>query len=97
MTLDAGTPYAGCEAADGKMTPEYEVSTSKLVTAADCPAGSTFIARTDAKAVPAAAAKTYALCGNKEAGMACIIKCLRPPLLLSQTHTPLPAHACMPL
>ena len=96
VTLDAGTPFAGCKAADGKVTPEYEISTSKLVAAADCPAGSTFVARTDPDAVPAAAAKTYALCGNKEAGMACIIKCLRP-LRLSQTRTPLPANACMPL
>ena len=74
VTLDAGTPYAGCKAADGTVTPEYDISTSKLVTAADCPAGSTFVARTDADAVPAAAAKTYTLCGNKDAGMACIVK-----------------------
>jgi len=74
VSLDAGTPYAGCKAADGTVTPEYEISTSKLVTAADCPAGSTFIARTDPEAVPAAAAKTYTLCGDKEAGPACIVK-----------------------
>ena len=75
VTLDAGTPYAGCKAADGKVTPEYDISTSKRVTAADCPAGSTFVARTEAEAVPAAAAKTYTLCGNKVGtGMACIVK-----------------------
>jgi hypothetical protein len=74
VSLDAGTPYAGCKAADGTVTPEYEISTSKLVTAADCPAGSTFVARTDVAAIPAANAKTYTLCGNKEAGMACVIK-----------------------
>jgi hypothetical protein len=74
VSLDAGTPYAGCKAADGTVTPEYEISTSKLVTDADCPAGSTFIARTDPEAVPAAAAKTYTLCGDKAAGPACIVK-----------------------
>ena len=74
VSLDAGTPYAGCKAADGTVTPEYEISTSKLVTAADCPAGSTFIARTDPEAVPAAAAQTSTTCGDKEKGPACIVK-----------------------
>ena len=76
VTLDAGTPYKGCKAADGTVTPEYSISTSdlRLFTASDCPSGSTFVEQTDADAVPAAAAKTYALCGNKAAGDACIIK-----------------------
>ena len=91
VTLDAGTKYAGCKR-DGKVTPEYEISTSKVISAADCPAGSTFVARTDVEAVPAAAAKTYTLCGNKEAGLACIIKCRRP-LRYSHTNTPLPVCA----
>ena len=76
VTLDAGTPYAGCKAADGAVTPEYEmdISTSKRITADDCPPGSTFVAQTDADAVPAAAAKTYVLCGDKTDGDACIVK-----------------------
>jgi len=77
VTLDAGTPYAGCkDDTTGTVKPEYEISTSKLVTAADCPAGSTFVARTDEEAVPAASAKTYTLCGNTLgfSGEACIVK-----------------------
>ena len=43
-TVDAGTPYAGCKDANGVVTPEYTISTSRLVEASDCPAGSTYIA-----------------------------------------------------
>ena len=35
VSLDAGTPYAGCKAADGTVTPEYEISTTKRITAGD--------------------------------------------------------------
>ena len=74
VSLDAGTPYAGCKAADGTVTPEYEISTTKRISSGDCPGGTTFVAQDDADAVPAAAAKTHVLCGDKSAGDACIVK-----------------------
>ena len=74
-TLDAGTPYAGCKDADGKITPEYEIDTTRLVVASDCPAGSTYIARTSAEAIPAQATGTGHTCGVGDgASYSCVVK-----------------------
>jgi hypothetical protein len=75
ITLDEGTPYSSCVSADGVATPEYEIDVTKLVTAEDCPSGSTFVPRTDANAVDASSINTGAQCGHgHEMVDACIIK-----------------------
>ena len=75
VTLDEGTSYAGCRDADGVLTPEHLISPSKVVTAEDCPIGSTFVPRSAADALPAADAATEAKCGTgHETVDACIIK-----------------------
>ena len=74
-TVDAGTPYAGCKDANGIITPEYEISTSRLVGASDCPAGSTYVARTSTEAVPAIAANTGHTCGfSTGTSSSCVVK-----------------------
>ena len=74
-TVDAGTPYAGCKDANGVVTPEYTISTSRLVEASDCPAGSTYIARTSAEAIPAQAAHTGHTCGfSTGTSSSCVVK-----------------------
>ena len=74
-TLDAGTPYAGCKDAAGKITPEYLIDTTKLVVASDCPAGSTYIARTSAEAIPAQATGTGHTCGVGDGvSYSCVVK-----------------------
>jgi len=68
--LDAGTPYSGC-LKDGILTPEYEVSAMKKVTADDCGINSTFVSG----GFPAEDAKTGAVCGAGSQGVdACVIK-----------------------
>ena len=74
-SLDRGSAYAGCLLADGSITPEYDISTTKVITAADCPAGSTFVPRTAANAVAATAAGTGASCAGYDAGhTSCLVK-----------------------
>ena len=74
-TLDAGTPYAGCKDAAGKITPEYLIDTTKLVVASDCPAGSTYVARTSAEAIPAQATGTGHTCGVGDGvSYSCVVK-----------------------
>ena len=74
VSLDSGTPYAGCkDDTTSVVTPAYEISMSKMVTAADCPAGSTFVATSSADAVWAASANTGVYCdGNTASG--CVMK-----------------------
>ena len=73
VTLDSGTPYAGCKDADGVVTPAYDVDATKMVTSADCPAGSTFVDTDSTDAVWAASANTGVHCvGNTDYN--CIIK-----------------------
>ena len=73
VTLDSGTPYAGCKDADGVVTPAYDVDATKMVTSADCPAGSTFVDTDSADAVWAASANTGVHCvGNTDDN--CIMK-----------------------
>jgi hypothetical protein len=73
VTLDSGTPYAGCKDADGVVTPAYDVDATKMVTSADCPAGSTFVDTDSSDAVWAASANTGVHCvGNTDDN--CIIK-----------------------
>jgi len=75
VTLDEGTPYAACRDANGVLTPEYEIIQSSVMTAADCPNGSTFISRSDEAAYGASAASTGAQCGAGHEGVdACIMK-----------------------
>jgi hypothetical protein len=76
VILDEGTPYAACRDVNGTLTPEYSISPSKVVTADDCPIGSTYIPRTDDdNAYPAAEATTGATCGAGHEGVdACVIK-----------------------
>jgi len=75
VTLDEGTPYAGCLDENGVLTPEYEVNPNSVVTAADCPSGSTFVSRSDANAYPASNATTDAQCGaGADIVDACVIK-----------------------
>jgi len=62
VTLDGGTPYAGCDFDDGYVLPEYKVNLSRVVTEDDC-IGSTFISRTEAAAIPASSANTGTYCG----------------------------------
>ena len=71
-SLDRGTPYAVCLTGSTKI-PEYEISMTKQVTAADCPAGSTFIPRTSNEALPARSAATGASCAGLEAD-SCVMK-----------------------
>ena len=74
-SLDRGSAYAGCLLADGSLTPEYDISTTKVITAVDCPAGSTFVPRTAANAVAATAAGTGAGCAGYNAGhKSCLVK-----------------------
>jgi len=73
-SLDAGTSYSGCKAGDGFITPEYQISQNKVVTADDCPAGSTFVPRNDADAFLASASNSKVTCGNVTMGHACVIK-----------------------
>ena len=69
VSLDAGTPYAGCkDDTTGVVTPAYEVSTTKMVTASDCPSGSTFVDTDSADAVWAASANTGVHCARNSAG-----------------------------
>jgi len=73
VTLDSGTPYAGCKDANGVVTPAYAVDAAKMVTSADCPAGSTFVDTDSTDAVWAASANTGVHCvGNTDDN--CIIK-----------------------
>jgi hypothetical protein len=73
VTLDSGTPYAGCKDADGVVTPAYDVDATKMVTSADCPAGSTFVDTDSSDAVWAASANTGVHCqGNTDDN--CIMK-----------------------
>jgi hypothetical protein len=75
--LDEGTPYASCKSnADGSLTPEYEVTPFKVMTASDCPPNSTFVPRTDeANAFEAFRANTGAKCGTgHESVDGCVMK-----------------------
>jgi hypothetical protein len=73
ITLDSGTPYAGCKDADGVVTPAYEIDATKMVTSADCPSGSTFVDTYSSDAVWAASANTGVHCvGNFDDN--CIMK-----------------------
>jgi len=75
VTLDGGTHYSGCLSADGTLTPEYEIDTTKLVTEADCPSGSSFVSRTSVNGFAASSAGTGVSCGNgEEAADACVMK-----------------------
>jgi len=75
VTLDGGTHYSGCRDADGVVTPEYAIDQLKVVTATDCPSGSTFVPRDDANAFPVSGASTGVVCGNGElAADACVMK-----------------------
>lgn len=74
-SLDRGSAYAGCKLADGSVTPEYDISITKVITAADCPAGSTFVPRTAANTVAATATSTGAGCAGYNAGhTSCLVK-----------------------
>jgi len=73
ISLDAGTPYAGCKSNDG-ITHEYDVIRSRVMIASDCPIGSTFFPRSDSQAVPASEANTGAHCGDDTKADACLIK-----------------------
>lgn len=73
-SVNAGTPYSGCKAADGTITPEYEVLQNKVLTADDCPANSTFVARNDIDAFLASSSSSQAMCGAADMGRACVIK-----------------------
>lgn len=67
VSLDAETPYAGCkDDTTGVVTPAYEIDTTKMVTAADCPAGSNFVGTDSADAVWAVSAQTGAYCTKKQ-------------------------------
>jgi len=73
VSLDSGTPYAGCQDADGVVTPAYDVDDTKMVTASDCPGGSTFVDTDSVDAVWAASANTGVHCpGNADDG--CLMK-----------------------
>jgi len=77
VTLDEGTPYSACrDDENASLTPEYEINPSRLVTEGDCPAGSTFVPRSDKEnAFPTKDASTGANCGAGHDGVdACIIK-----------------------
>jgi len=76
-TLDEGTPYAACrDDNDGTLTPEFKINPNGVVTAGDCPDGSTFVPRSDEEnAYPAASASTGTNCGAGHEGVAaCIMK-----------------------
>ena len=75
ISIDEGTPYAGCLDADNVLTPEYLINPTKVVTADDCSPGDTFVSRDDTNAFSASAANTGAMCGNgHEAVDSCIMK-----------------------
>lgn len=75
ISLDEGSSYAACRNSDGQLTPEYEIDTTKLITAEDCPDGYTFVNRGQESGVAAANAATDAKCGRGHASVdACIIK-----------------------
>lgn len=74
VTLDEGTPYAACRNdVNGTVLPEYDVA--GILTADNCPVGSTYIPRDSEDAIPAEEASTGANCGAGHASVdACIIK-----------------------
>ena len=72
VSLDSGTPYAGCKDADDVVTPAYDVNADKMVDASDC-GGSTFVGTDSPDAIWAASANTGVHCqGNTDDN--CIIK-----------------------
>ena len=74
VSLDSGTPYAGCkDDTTGVVMPAYEVSTAKMVTASDCPSGSTFVDTDSADAVWAASANTGVHCA-RHSDDGCVMK-----------------------
>jgi len=74
ITLDEGTPYAGCLDENGVLTPEYMMVQNSVMTEDDCRT-STFVSRSDVNAYPASNAATGATCGaGHDAVDACIIK-----------------------
>merc|ERR1712176_34961 len=76
-SLDEGSPYAACRSnTDGSLTPEYEIVPLGVMKSSDCPAGSTFIPRTDKdNAFPASSAYTGAKCGTgHESVDGCVMK-----------------------
>jgi len=75
VSLNAGTPYAGCLDEGGLLTPEFEIRRNKLVDNTDCPPNSTFVSRDDANAFIASDAANDASCGKgKFKADACIMK-----------------------
>merc|ERR1712176_1148520 len=75
--LDEGSPYAACRNNnDGRLTPEYQITMTKTMTAGDCPENSTFVPRTDeTNALPASFANTGAKCGlGHESSDGCVMK-----------------------
>ena len=73
-SLDAGTPYSGCRAADGVITPEYQILQHRVMIASDCPGDYVFVARTAADAFPASAANSGVSCGDAMMGRSCVMK-----------------------
>jgi hypothetical protein len=73
-SLDAGSPYSGCQDVNGVITPEYLISATKLVTSEDCPEGSTFIPRDSEEALAASTAQSGAMCGDANVGQSCVMK-----------------------
>ena len=74
VSLDSGTKYAGCkDDTTGVVMPAYEVSTTVMVTASDCPSGSTFVDTDSADAVWAGSANPHVHCPGNVAG-GCLVK-----------------------
>lgn len=73
VSLDAGTPYAGCMLTDGSFTPEFDIVQDRVLTKSDC-VNSEFIARDDSRAMVASEAATSARCGKDKGGDACLMK-----------------------
>ena len=69
VNLDSGTSYAGCKDSNGVVTPAYD----KILTASDCPSGSTFVDTDSADAVWAGSANTGVHCPGNVAG-GCLVK-----------------------
>ena len=74
-SLDAGTPYSGCQdGTTGVITPEYTISTTRLVTEEDCLEGHLFIPHKPPSALAASTTQSRAGYGDATTGMACVTK-----------------------
>ena len=73
-SLNAGTSYAGCKDGDGIITPEFEISQSKVIGADDCSENTVFVGREDEDALLASSVESDVYCGKLPESPSCLMK-----------------------